>query len=280
MPRSGIQLCYPFEESRLAKWSPPYIVQPKLDGERCRVIGNFDTGWHLLSSEENWITSVPHIQSALHAQLEQPGLELDGELYTHGMDFNEIHSRVGRTVNLHPDHEAIQYHVFDIVNEDPQYSRLTTLKGLNLKPPLHIVSIYVCETFDEVMRAYDSILAQGYEGIIVRHIDSVYVRKRSTFMMKFKPKKDDYYEITGWEEETSIDGVPKGTLGSLECRGQGGHIFNVGSGFTKDQREAYWNIKNDLIGKLCHVQYQNITSGKGIPRFPIYIEIIEGDPML
>jgi len=37
--RAGVQLCYPFEEKRLAKWEPPYIVQPKLDGERCGQFG-------------------------------------------------------------------------------------------------------------------------------------------------------------------------------------------------------------------------------------------------
>ena len=36
--RTGIMLCYPFEEKRLNKWNPPYIIQPKLDGERCRAV--------------------------------------------------------------------------------------------------------------------------------------------------------------------------------------------------------------------------------------------------
>ena len=31
----GIMKAVPFEEKRLAKWKPPYIVQPKFDGNRC-----------------------------------------------------------------------------------------------------------------------------------------------------------------------------------------------------------------------------------------------------
>jgi hypothetical protein len=37
--RSGIQLCYPFEEARLKRWNVNTVVaQPKLDGDRCRAI--------------------------------------------------------------------------------------------------------------------------------------------------------------------------------------------------------------------------------------------------
>ena len=46
---------YPFEEKRLAKWRPPFIVQPKYDGVRCRAVPiqqpGFGTGYILLSSE-------------------------------------------------------------------------------------------------------------------------------------------------------------------------------------------------------------------------------------
>ena len=71
----------------------------------------------LYSSEEHELFSVPHIK----ADLEKAGLkniELDGELYIHGMDFNDIHSIVSRTTNLHPAHHTMEYHVFDIIDEN------------------------------------------------------------------------------------------------------------------------------------------------------------------
>lgn len=281
--RSGIMLCYPFEEKRLLKWNPPYVVQPKLDGERCISIYDvqYDKrlhGWTLLSSENNLFSSVPHIIKALKEQEIPWYQEYDGELYTHGLDFSSIHSIVSRTVNLHPDHEQMQYHIFDYVSDDPQWQRIKTLHKLRLKPPLKLVPLIMCNTFDEVIKAYDDILSQGYEGIVVRHIDAPYVRKRSVYMMKFKPKKDDYYRIIGYKEEVDKYGKPKGTLGALSCKGDDGTTFFVGSGLTRENRETLWTERENLIGKLCHVQYQHITSGKGVPRFPVFVEITEAPP--
>ena len=64
--RKGIMLCYPFEEKRLNKWAPPYLVQPKLDGERMRAILDTEGKCTLLSSEENEIISSPkHAEASL-----------------------------------------------------------------------------------------------------------------------------------------------------------------------------------------------------------------------
>ena len=271
-------LCYPFEEKRLMKWKPPYIVQPKLDGERCRAIPLPAGKYQLLSSECNEFISIPHINRALEEINIWPN-EVDGELYTHGMSFDDIHSIVSRKVNMHPDYQSIQYHVFDLVNDQPQYQRLASVNSINI--PLHIiqpVSIYIANTLDEIMQRYDIILASGYEGIVVRYIDAPYIRRRSLYMMKFKPKKDDYYKIVGFKEEVSIHGKPKGRLGALTCTSDGHEMFSVGSGLSDNDRENLWNTRENLKGKICHVKYQHITPGKGVPRFPVFIEIIDAEP--
>jgi DNA ligase 1 len=277
--RSGSMLCYPFEEKRLLKWRPPYIVQPKLDGERCRAVPNDNGSYNLLSSEENSFISVPHINAALRVSKLWPA-ELDGELYLHGMTFEEIHSIVSRTVNLHPDYKLMEYHIFDQVLEgEPQFMRIPYHRIWEIGNPVLVpVSSQVAETFEDVMREYDALIEQGYEGMVVRHWEAPYIRKRSTFLMKFKPKKSDYYKIIGYKEEVSIHGEPKGRLGALICRGDDGTTFSVGSGLNDNLREKYWDNPEELIGRLCHVAYQHITSGKGVPRFPIFIEVLESEP--
>jgi len=269
--RTGIMLCQPFEEKRLTKWKPPYLVQPKLDGERCRAV-SLNGSAVLLSSEENIIFSVPHINEAVNEL--NTNLELDGELYCHGMPFEEIHSRVGRTVNRHEDYESINFHVFDIVTEEPQFKRTGILQKWSLRPPLQIVMSFVCWSLEDVMRAYDRIIALDYEGIVVRYFDAPYVRKRSLFMMKFKPKKEDTYEIVGWKEEISKDGIPKDRLGALVCKGDDGTEFSVGTGLNDDLRNSLWNERTELIGLNCRVQYQHITSGAHVPRFPVFVKVL------
>lgn len=270
---SGIMKCYPFEEKRLAKWEPPYIVQPKFDGVRCRAVP-VESGYLLLSSEENVIFSVPHINEELKTI--KSDFELDGELYCHELSFQEILSITSRTVNLHYEHKIIKLHIFDIINDEPQHSRLAKLLELKRSKLKHIevASFWMCDTFDEVMRVYDRLIKLDYEGMIVRHKNAPYERKRSTLVMKFKPKKEDVYEILGWKEEISINGHPKNRLGSLICQSGDGTSFSVGSGLNDVLRKDLWKSRENLIGKSAKIQYQHLTSGKKVPRFPIFVSII------
>lgn len=272
----NIMKCYPFEEKRLAKWQPPYIVQPKYDGIRCRAIPSLtqiDNNYLLVTSEENILYSVPHINSALSTFRFQA--EFDGELYIHKENFETIVSITKRTVNLHPQYTRVEFHIFDIVNELPQMRRTILLENLrNIHPSIKVAPFWLCESLDEITSVYDKIIEQGYEGIIVRHCDAPYERKRSTFVMKFKPKKEDEYKILGCVEEISQDGTPKGRLGSLVCDSGDGLSFNVGTGFSADQRASLWEIRGMLPGMVCKIKYQHLTTGRKVPRFPVFVELL------
>lgn len=274
--RREIQLAVPFEEKRLSRWEPPYIVQPKLDGERCRTVPIGEGKYMLLSSEENPFFSVPHINKALNKL--GIDVELDGELYCHGMNFEQIHSIVSRTINLHPDREAIKFYVFDYVSEEPQMMRIGKLpRILPQKSNLPIITVpyHICESLEDVMKTYDLLLNKGYEGIIVRHLQAPYIRKRSTYMMKFKPKKEDIYDIIGFKEEINKEGNPKDRLGALVCKGDDGTEFSVGSGLRDEDREKLWEGKEGLKGKRVRIQYQHLTTGRKVPRFPVFVEVLE-----
>jgi len=93
--------------------------------------------------------------------------------------------------------------------------------------------------------------------------------------MKFKPKKSDWYEIIDFKEEIDKNDRPKNRLGAFICMDSFGNTFSVGSGLTDHLRHAYWSDRSNLVGKFARVEYQHITPGKQIPRFPVFVEVEE-----
>lgn len=280
--RSEVLLCYPLEQRRLIEpkfnWRFPVLTQPKLDGVRCRAVCN-GKNVVLLSSTCAIISSVPHIVEKLQSM--NLYVELDGELYIHGESFETINSIVSRTVNLHESHQNILFHIFDLISDEDQLTRILSLRSLkNLDWPLEIVTTLLAKDFSEILVRYEEFLADGYEGIIVRHRLAPYIRRRSTFVMKFKPKKSDIYKITGYKEEVSIAGDPKDRLGALICMGNDMDEFSVGSGFDHDARVKLWQERETLVGRYVKVAYQSITTKKGVPRFPIFLSVLTENPEL
>ena len=265
MARTGIMLCHPFDEKRLSRWRVPYVlVQPKLDGERCRtIIENNEV--ILLSSEQNEILSVPHINEGLR-DLKLGTCELDGELYTHDSNFNSISSIVGRTVNLHPDFESVSLNIFDVVNNLQQADRTRWLSKFPQSPWISVLDTDLI-SINQIEDYLEKYKEENYEGIIIRHPYGCYERKRSNFIMKFKPKKQDIYKIIGWEEAISEDGTPLKRIGSLWCE-KDGEKFKVSCGATDHATLRRW-FRNPgyLLEMYANVHYQNLTPGRQIPRF-------------
>lgn len=280
--RTGIMLCQPLDERKLAKWQPPYICQPKLDGERCRSLDTIEgtkLPWPIMmSSSETIFRQIPHIQKALNDfHAENPGIELDGELYCHGMRFEEIHSRCASTrITTHANIHQISYHVFDIIDEDlNQMERLVKLNKLNFNSDLiKKVPFALINSLADAMKMMDKYISDGYEGIILRHCENLYIRSRSPLLMKFKPAKEDLYEIVSWKEEIDKDGFGKETLGAIICKGETGNIFSCGSGLTDEISDKLWKEKESLIGRKLRVKYQHLTPGKQVPRFPVFVSVI------
>ena len=284
--RQGIMLAYPFEESRLAKWDPPYIVQPKLDGDRCwnqlDDIEPTHPKCDLITSEGNIYQSVPHINNALEMS-DVYSMPLDGELYNHGLYLEGGHelifSIISRTTNLHPHFFEMEFHVFDIKLPDlDQGQRLKKLLEMQSDFPkcIKLVPTHLAYSLDDVKKIYDKFIDLKYEGIVVRHMNAPYIERRSTFMMKFKPKRSDTYTISGWNEEISIDGTPKGRIGSLILSSQTGEFFSVGAGLDDYQKEHLWSIRDSLAGHEATVFYQHLTN-RQIPKgsFDIIIPDLE-----
>lgn len=285
--------CQPMEERRLTEtkfgWRFPILTQPKLDGERCEF--HYDKG--LLSSTHLEIEGVPHIREQMEKLLRKFGdvsLITDGELYNHELDqprFEKIHSICSRLeVNLHDECWKMQYHIFDIVDFNlPQHKRTTKVAELRDFVERHphefgaikFVQTDIIFTIEDVYIKYNDYVNQTYEGIILRSLDNMFVRKRNTMVMKFKPRKSDTYTIAGITEAVSKHGQPLGMVGSFQLfsGSEIDDLFTVSAGsLTHEERQQAWWLRDELIGKAnLLVHYQSITNGKQL-RFGVAAKIL------
>lgn len=279
--REQIMLAYPYNEGRLQKWfnqTGKVIIQPKYEGDRCRAWIDPHGKVTLLSSSARVIESVPHINQALES-LNLAGIEFDGELYQHGMPHEEIRSRVSRTAGRHPNYSDIEYHIYDLVGIQEQRSRLIHLHSLipsdTRTNPLVVSPAFVAHDHSEVDSYYQHILNKGYEGIILRHPNAPYERKRSTNMMKLKPRLSGIYQVLGWSQEHTIQGEPKQSLGTLVLN-EGQFDFEVGTGFTRQQREDLWKERDKLKGRYVKIRYQALST-YGIPKMASFESFVQSD---
>lgn len=242
--------------------------QFKLDGVRCRITLDRQAGVFRVWSRENKPYQLPVTLYTEVLQLfkDYPKLNrLDGELYLHGTDLEDIISMV-KDVN-HPDREQLEFWMYDTIEptmtwlerkamigevQSTDYTRIRRLGSV----PLGSI---------EEARAYlDEGISLGYEGIMLRNWDGLYkCGGRSYDLQKWKLFEDDEFTMVGVV---------------LDKRGHG-----VGMFVTKDKKpfNARWKASNakrqhlaDNPDEYIHlkwtVRYQRITA-EGVPLFPVAI---------
>lgn len=268
--RTGIMLATMFTERLFDKMPKPVYIQPKIEGDRLRAVlfRNGDT--RLLSSGGNERVSIPHIHTELRKVRRTLGIELDGEVYRHGMKHSEIRSIISRTKNLHPDHEQMEYHIFDIINttisQDLRLTALTEFFENNKFKYLRLVPTVMVNNIQEVQEYYTGFLRLGYEGIIIRNLYSTYRRQKCTSLLKLKPRVSEFFMIIDVNLEYDMDGVSKDTFGSFTCLTKEGEKFKVGTGPTDYQRDLIWKHRINFIHETVKIRFQDYTKTRKVPK--------------
>lgn len=259
-------LAHKFSE-KANKITYPASVQPKLDGIRCIAIVK-DGVCTLWSRTRKPITSVPHIIIEIEAIFGHEDIVLDGELYNHALkkDFEQIVSMV-RKEEPAEGCEIVQYHIYDVAAPgafQERYSKLSEIMQLNEPMSLVLVPTQVAMVEDDVSRLFESCVALGFEGVMVRNSNSNYVNKRSNDLLKVKEFDDSEFPIVGVKEG-------RGKLAGhaiFVCDALNGETFDAKlDGDTSYLKELYEN-HSLWTGKKLTVQYQGFTA-YGIPRFPV-----------
>lgn len=252
----------------------PCAVQPKLDGIRCTSTGSL-----LWSRTRKPITSVPHISHAIRKLDDLPDF-LDGELYNHDFrnDFEQITRIVGQKKDVEPDHEKVQYHIYDVPSDKPFMQRWQDLiKILSSKPassPLFLVPTLIAKSEEELIEITQQFIEQGYEGAMARNLDAPYEHKRSYSLQKIKEFEDAEFRIIGMEEGR---GKLAGHCGAFICETEDGTEFKAKMSGDTAKLKEYWDHQLVYIGKLLTVKFQGLTGKNNVPRFPVGMRIRNRD---
>jgi ATP-dependent DNA ligase len=282
--REGIMLCYPVDDGRISRLGDKFFVQPKLNGERCRIEW-FCNEPVLMSSYSNVYRFLTHIQDEvvrlndLASSIIGEDVELrwDGELYRHGWSWSQIRSVASREVNEHPDVVKLQYHIFDIQDETAlQVNRFTLLTRLSEEfksDIIQIVPIYVAGPGDWKNYASE-FLTQGYEGIILRAALAPYHYKRNVCILKYKPTESDEYIIDEVLEAIDKYGTPKEMVGAFLVHGDDGTIFKVGAGKMKHPRRVeLWQKRQKLTGLPIIVKHEPMRTVNEVPIAAVAVDV-------
>ena len=132
--------------------------------------------------------------------------------------------------------------------------------------------VYKGHSKKEALQCLEKAKSQGWEGLVLRYCSSVYQKERSKDFVKLKPQATLDLRIIGFKEYKHPH-----LLGSFIVDYKGFPV-NVGSGFTLEQRQEFWNNKDSLLGKIVEVQYLDESedkNGKKSLRHPVFIRLRE-----
>jgi DNA ligase-1 len=235
------------------------VSMPKLNGLRCMYI----PGRGFFSRDgKRWNDAVlKHIIPPTTDYI------LDGELYCHGMSLQKINAAVG--VNrIEPGYEAgfVSFWAFDII--EPKFNALTRMLLLEkiLRDDTNYVRMYmieweICKTRIELDDCYKAYVDQNYEGQMLKSVFGSYMpqgtKERSTMNLQ-KRKAFLDAEFFCVDRVVSDEGKCKGKLGALKFVTSKGVSFEVGTGFTDEEREEYIQPSYDFRKKAT-IKYLNLT---------------------
>jgi len=267
-------LAHKYNEQK-SKITFPCLAQPKLDGIRCLTTGN---GFY--SRGRKQFTSCSHISKELETFFQgSPEARIDGEFYTHEFkeDFEKICSAVKKTSeHATPEdiefQKKVQYHVYDApcIGQyteqdnfcDRQRELAHTFKNFKY---IHVVETVIANNEEELLDLKARWIQEGYEGIMVRNMNSPYEGKRSYNLLKWKDFLDDEFEIIGVNEG---NGKLTGHAGSFTFKMKNGKTFDAKMIGSIDRLKDLFQHQKKAIGKMGTVRYQNL-SADGHPRFPV-----------
>jgi len=295
VPTFSVALAKEYDPKWVDLENETWLASRKLDGVRCICRKEGDQVRFFSRSGHEFLTLARVAEEV--AKL--PGdFVLDGEICLVDEDGVEDFQGVMKEIKR-KDHtmQRPMYLLFDMLTleefdsegeraELPLVKRLAKINQvLSENIPNSTVLKYVSqlpvnnETFQEMV---DAATALNWEGIMIRK-NVPYQGKRTSNLLKVKKFYDAEYVVKEahmgpmrWIEEGRD--VEKECLSYITIEHKG-HEVRVGSGFSKEQREFYYERPEEIVGRTVTIKYFEETKNQdgGISlRFPTIKHIYEG----
>lgn len=256
---------YILDENREKKipWSGGVTIQPKFNGVRCMAYNRPDGSVRLMSrGGKDYI--CPTIAQELGGIIPKDYC-VDGELYIHGTSLQTIRHLIA------DESPEMQFHVYDFTKlpvDDTEWKErlwnLRTWVHSNPREHIKLSSEASVSNMDAVKMCHDKLVAQGYEGVMLRTPTGKYkLAGKSTDLLKYKLMVDEEFRVVGVGQ--GRDEVPV-----YVCIQEEGLTFDVRPKGTKDERKRLLAEGDLRIGQLLTVQYQE-RSDENKPLFPVGI---------
>ena len=266
----------------------PVLASPKIDGIRCLIRDG--------RAVSRTLKKIPNQE--VRAALEGLPHGIEGELIVEG-GYNACQSFF---MSKTPPHRDWWFFAFDWERAEfgmqGFQGRLTELAQWSEEyghNNLRVVEHTLITNGDDLREYVAQQLGDGFEGAMVRDPKGLYKYGRSTVreggLLKIKNFEDEEAVIFKVEEQFHNDneatkdafGRTKrsshkenkraaGTMGALVCRTMRGAVqFNIGTGFTQQERDDIWKNRKAVIGHIVKFRYQPDPGGradKQVPRGP------------
>jgi len=247
-----------------------WCVEPKLDGLRMVVVNGL-----AYTRNGRPIDSVGHILEEL--KILGNDYVWDGEIMG-ATGFDEDSGKIrkkGEGPNL-----SLVYNIFDCIWKSEWDARKTKpyndrrmymFEALGTLAPKYSrmvpLTLLTDPTTEQLFAARDEYIKMGFEGAMLKDMQSPYVFKRSDAILKLKTFVDADGKIT---DSFEGKGRHKGRLGGFIVEFDG-VLTRVGGGFSDAERTYLWKNRGEIVGSMIEVKYQNKTE-EGSLRFPVFVK--------
>jgi hypothetical protein len=285
-----VMLCSPFEEKLVNKIKFPAYVQLKMDGMRFNAIVK-DGKCEFRSRNGKEIQLLGNLETDFIKMAAGFNMVFDGELLVNDKGVildrqtgNGILNKANKGTISDLDAHKVRATVWDVIPFDAFASGIckvdyaTRLNGLermiqkSSPAKVNLVQTDLVQTLDMAQSIFESYLADGLEGIILKSSDGIWEDKRSKSQIKFKGELECDLRIVGVQMGT---GKYDGMLGAILCESADGVIkVSVGSGFSDEQRKEL--MKQNLLDGIAAIKYNMRIKNKAGEEslfLPIVLEI-------